>query len=89
VVTFGTGRATTADPTAVSDRDDVASFIDGVLADFAAGGAGEWENSTLERFLDGLAAVAHARLSGLDAASQEVATWQPFAHLVAAATGCE
>jgi hypothetical protein len=65
------GRSTTADPSSVQSRDDFAAFVEVALADFAAGGAGTGENGTLERFLDGLAAVSHARLADRDTASQE------------------
>jgi hypothetical protein len=61
--------------------------VEAALKDFSAGGPGEWENATLERFLDGLAAVSRARVADSDAAVQEVPTWQLFAQLVAAATG--
>ena len=88
-VTFETGRSTTANPSSVSSREDFAAFVEAALADFTTGGADTWENGTLERFLDGLAAVSHARVEDLDSASQEAATWQLFAQLVAAATGYE
>ena len=70
-------------------RDDFAAFVAAVLADFDGGGADTWENGTLARFLDGLAAVTHARFVDLDRASQDLATWRLFAQLIAAATGYE
>lgn len=78
-------RPTTADPSAVSSRDNFAEFIGQVLADYVATGRDEWENPTLERFLDGLAAFAGARVVG-QAADQEAPSWQLFAELVVAAT---
>jgi hypothetical protein len=54
-----------------------------------AGGSDDWENGTLEGFLDGLAAASHARVVDRDGASQELASWRLFAELVAAATGYE
>jgi hypothetical protein len=63
-VSFETGRSTTADPSSVQSRDNFAAFVEVALTDFAAGGAGRWENGTLERFLDGLAAVSHRAIRG-------------------------
>jgi hypothetical protein len=88
-VTFDTGRSTTADPSSVRSRDDFASFVEAVLADFGSGGADTWENGTLARFLDGLAAATYARFVDPGPASQDLATWQLFAQLVVAATGYE
>jgi hypothetical protein len=89
VVTYETGRPTTADPSSVGSRDDFVGFVEAALADLRAAGADEWENGTLERFLDGLAAVSDARVVDGDRASQETPTWRLFAELVAAATGYE
>lgn len=88
-MTFETGRLTTGDPSSVGTRDDFAAFVEAVLADLRAGGADEWENGTLERFLDGLAAASYARVVDRDGDVQEVAEWKLFAELVAAATGYE
>lgn len=60
-----------------------------MLADFAESGRAEWENNTLERFLDGLAASALARVNGHAGGLQEEASWALFAELIAAATGYE
>jgi hypothetical protein len=70
-------------------RADFGDFLLDVLADYNSSGASEWENATLERFLDGLSAFAHARLVGMPDEKQEQATWQLFAEMVAAATGYE
>jgi hypothetical protein len=88
-MTFETGRATTADPSSVRSRDDFAAFVETALADFTSGGADAWENGSLERFLDALAAVSNARTVDRGTSSQEAATWQLFAALLAAATGYE
>ena len=82
-----TGRPTRADPTGVRTRDDFADYVLRVLNDFRDAGASEWENATLERFLDGLSAFASARVH--DQPSQEDASWQLFAEIIAAATGYE
>jgi len=78
-----------ADSSGVLTRDDFAGFLQRVLADFRSGGSSEWENDTLERFLDGLAAFACAREVDRNADEQETATWRLFAEIVAAATGYE
>ena len=82
-----TGRSTSADSALVETRADFEDFLDAVLEDFRGTGEVEWENATLERFLDGLAAVASARI--VDQPGQELATWRLFAELVAMATGYE
>ena len=85
---FETGRPTNADTSTVSSRDELAGFVEAVLADFRLGGGeAEWENATLDRFLAALAAIAGARL--VDAEDQEAASWWLFAEMIAAATGYE
>ncbi|MEU0312804.1 hypothetical protein [Nocardioides sp. NPDC006273] len=83
-----TGRATHVEPEATT-RDEFGEFVVGVIADFAESGRAEWENNTLERFLDGLAAFALTRVNGRAAEVQEGASWALFAELIAAATGYE
>lgn len=86
---FDTGRSTTADSSRVRTRDDFAVFLNAVLADYRQSGAAEWENGTLERFLDGFAAFAGARVSVIDLDEQVTASWHLFAEIVVAATGYE
>ena len=62
-----------------------ADFLEEVLADYRATGRDEWENTTLESFLDALGAFAAARVVG-EAVDQEAPTWQLFAGMVVAAT---
>ena len=81
------GRPTGERPTGIQTRDDFGDYLLRVLGDFREAGAAEWENNTLERFLDGLSAFALARV--VDQAGQEAPTWQLFAEMVAAATGYE
>jgi hypothetical protein len=88
-VTYETGRNTSADPSGVATRDDFANFLDAVLADFRSAGESEWENATLERFLDGFAAFAAAREVDRDRGDQEAPTWGLFAEMIVAATGYE
>lgn len=83
-----TGRATEVEHDATT-RDEFGEVVLGMLADFTGSGRVEWENNTLERFLDGLAALALARVSGRADEEQEKASWALFAELVAAATGYE
>ncbi|WP_189078659.1 DUF7660 family protein [Mangrovihabitans endophyticus] len=86
---YETGRATDVNPSSVETRDDFARFLSGVLADFRSEGAAEWENGTLDRFLDGLLAVAEARLVDASTQDQEQASWRLFAELIQGATGYE
>jgi hypothetical protein len=88
-VTYQTGRATDVDPSRVETRDDFARFLSAVLADFRAAGAAEWENGTLDRFLDGFAAFADTRVAAVPQHQQELASWRLFADMVRAATGYE
>lgn len=87
-MTYETGRPTDANASLVKTRDDFAAFVTDVLADFAdRGGAREWENGTLDRFLDGVAAFAGARVQ--DGQDQDNPTWKLFAEIIAAGTGYE
>lgn len=61
--------------------------LQAVRQDYATGGESEWENGTLDRFLDGLAAFAEARVA--DRGDQEAPTWELFAEMIVAATGYE
>lgn len=85
---YETGRRVNVDASSVATRDDLADFLWAALADYGdGGGRAEWENSTLDRFLEGLAAFAGAReVAGED---QETASWRLFAEMIAAATGYE
>ncbi|AXH95990.1 DUF7660 family protein [Ornithinimicrobium avium] len=83
-----TGRSTTADPSLVTDRDSFGDFLEVVLGDLRLGGGeSEWENSSLDRFLEALASFAEDRVIGR--ADQEHASWKLFAEMVVAATGYE
>lgn len=85
---YETGRSTTADPGGVTDRDSFGDFLEIVLGDFrVGGGSSEWENRTLEGFLEALAAFAEARVIRLE--GQDDASWRLFAEMVVAATGYE
>jgi hypothetical protein len=86
---YDTGRPTDVDPSYVRSREDFADFISAVLADFRSGGEFEWENGTLERFLDGLAAFAYARVVDEPERDQEQASWQLFGKIIRTATGYE
>lgn len=86
---YETGRAADSDPSRVETREDFARFLSALLADFRATGASEWENGTLDRFLDAFAAVAGARAVDAPERQQERASWRLFAEIVQAATGYE
>jgi len=78
-------RPTSADPSVVTTRADFASFLEEVVADYMATGQDEWQNVTLEQFLDALSAFADARLVGVDW-DQESPSWRLFANMIVAAT---
>lgn len=84
---YETGRPTDESPTGIRTRDDFGQYLLRVLGDYQEAGATEWENNTLESFLDGLAAFALARVHGQS--GQEDPSWQLFAEIIAAATGYE
>ena len=86
---YETGRFTTAETSGVRSREDFTSFAAALLADFRDNGSSEWENNTLDRFLDALHAFAEARLVHRDAVEQEAPSWLLFAEIIAAATGYE
>jgi hypothetical protein len=88
-VNLETGRATAADPGKVETREDFARFLCAVLADFRSTGEAEWENGTLDRFLDGFSAFAGARVVEPSELDQEQASWRLFAEIVRVATGYE
>jgi hypothetical protein len=88
-VTYETGRATDVDQSRVETREDFADFLSAVLADFRATGASEWENGTLDRFLDAFSAFADGRVVDVPEQEQEQASWRLFAEIVRAATGYE
>jgi hypothetical protein len=88
-VNYETGQAADANPTNVETRDDFARFLSAVLADFRSTGEDEWENGTLDRFLDALSAFADARVVEAPVLDQEQASWRLFAEIVWAATGYE
>jgi hypothetical protein len=80
------GRPANVGPSSVDTRDRFAAFLQDLLGEYRSGGGRtEWENGTLERFLDALAALADSRVVGR--ADQEVPSWQLFAEIIAAATG--
>lgn len=82
-----TGRPTNELPSGIETRDDLGEYLLRVLGDYQERGAAEWENNTLERFLDGLSAFTLARVN--DKSDQDEPTWQLFAEIIAAATGYE
>jgi hypothetical protein len=88
-MTYEDGRATLADASRFHTRDGFADFLIDVLEDFRATGVAEWENGTLERFLDGLEAFSRSRVLGKPRDDQETASWQLFADMVVVATGYE
>jgi hypothetical protein len=86
---YDTGRFTSADPSTVRTRDDLAEFVGRMLRDYQAADSPEWENGTLERFLDALEAFADARQTDRPDEEQERPSWRLFAEILATATGYE
>ncbi len=69
---------------AVGSRAELAQFVRALLGDWHADAGGGWENPTLERFLEALAAYAE------DAGGPDgPPTWRAFAELLAAARDYE
>jgi hypothetical protein len=69
---------------AVTSRADLARFVEALLAEFQADAGGSWENPTLERYLEALAAYA------ADAGAADLPpTWRTLAELLAAARDYE
>jgi len=66
----------------VRSQAELAGVVEALLADLRRD-PGRWENSTLDRFLDALAAVA------ADRTAVESPTWRLVAELLLAATGYE
>lgn len=68
----------------VASRADLARFVRALIADWQADAGGDWENPTLERFLEALA--AYAEDAGADDAPPG---WRTFAEFLAAARNHE
>ncbi len=88
---YETGRPADVDPSNVTTRDDVVAIVTGMLHDLRRY-PDAWENSTLERFLDALAAV----VDGVELANQHRGetlptepTWRLFGEILVAACGYE
>jgi len=89
---YGTGRfAKVGDLSSVSSRIDVATIVHRMLTDLLAH-PGEWENSTLDRFLEALAA-AWTDIPGLyrnrGEEFPETPTWKMVAEALVMASGYE
>lgn len=69
-------------------RDNFADFMQAVLQDHGVSGS-QWENGTLTRFFDALAAVAWSRRGDSPDTDQDIASWELFAEMIVAATGYE
>lgn len=88
-----TGRFAHVDGAAqVASRQDVERVIAQMRADLAERGSREWENPTLDRFLEALEAVldglpGHLACQGKAEATQP--DWALLAHILVAATGYE
>lgn len=85
---YETGRGVRADPSVVQTRADLAALVGLMLSDYRASGVREWENPTLDRFLDALQAVVDddVRPTGVD---PEDSSWRMFAQLLVSASAYE
>lgn len=84
---YESGRPTDEVPSGIESREELGEYLLRVLGDFRERGAVEWENNSLEPFLDALSAFTLARVNNQP--GQEEPTWQLFAEIIAAATGYE
>jgi hypothetical protein len=88
-----TGRfADVADSEQVSTREDVQRVIAQMRADLAGRGWREWENPTLDRFLEAMEAVLDSlpgRLASQGHAEPAQPDWTLIAQILIAATGYE
>lgn len=89
---YETGRPTTADPGDVVTHADFVTFLRSLLQDYELSGKTEWENPTLDRFLEALEALADAwpqvcRNEGTTMPEQP--TWRLIAELLAGTTAYE
>lgn len=82
---WGTGRLANASPEGVASREDLQRVIAELRADLTTRGWREWENPTLNRFLDALEAVLHDRAADRLASQAETEHDQPSWALIAAA----
>jgi hypothetical protein len=89
---FSTGRLTSADASEVRTHADFVVVLEALLADYRDSGEAEWENATLDRFLDGLVALAEAwpqLCANHGEAMPEQPTWRMIAELIVGTTGYE
>lgn len=88
-----TGRSAHVDrDVPVASRQDVQRVLAQMRADLAGRGSQEWENPTLDRFLDALEAVLDSlpsRLARQDNAETAQPDWAFLADILVAATGYE
>jgi hypothetical protein len=88
-----TGRFAQVDGTGqVASRQDAQRVIAQMRADLAGRGSREWENPTLDRFLEALEAVVDdlpGQFAGQDEAETAQAVWAVLAQVLVAATGYE
>ena len=83
---YESGRFADVTPTqvaAVRSSNDFAALVQRMREDLLGTGQTEWENPTLERFLEALAAVAG------DRGSDRRLTWSDLADLLVTASGYE
>lgn len=80
---YETGRFADVDPSCVATKQDAAVLVEAMASDLRQH-PGEWENQTLERFLEALAA---SLTSGRDWPEQQ--SWRLLAEALMMASGYE
>jgi hypothetical protein len=88
---YETGRPADVDPSSVTTRQDAVVFVNDMLQDLHAH-PDSWENSTLDRFLEALAASLDCIELGYRNRGEELPTqptWQLLAELLVMASGYE
>jgi hypothetical protein len=89
---YDTGRSTDVDPSSVQTHADFVAVCEAMFDDYEKSVKDEWENHTLGRFLDGLAALAEALPQSYANGGEvmpEPPTWRLFAELLTGTTGYE
>ena len=80
-----TGRGVAIDPetvAAVASREDLVRIVEAMHADLVGSGAAEWENNSLERYIEALAAFAGSLDSYWENRGEEIGqqpTWATLA----------
>lgn len=89
---YETGRPADVDSDEVASHVQLVEMLERMHADYKGTGKDEWENASLDRYLEALAALADALphlYENRGEAMPEQPTWEMVAILLAGATGYE